>query len=139
MYTLPAREAEVISMLFGLTCEPMTVGEIARRFGITHGRVRQTVSKAMAKLRHPSRTLVLRVSEGARGRASLIDVASKRGSIARDQRIFEKWLSNVIACAHCGKSEFASRSDEGGRPRKYCASKCRQAAYRARRSRASSP
>jgi RNA polymerase primary sigma factor len=59
--TLPEREAGVVSMRFGLTDgQPKTLGEIGKVYGVTRERIRQIESKAMSKLRHPSRSNGLR-------------------------------------------------------------------------------
>jgi RNA polymerase primary sigma factor len=59
--TLPEREADVVSMRFGLTDgQPKTLDEIGKAYGVTRERIRQIESKAMAKLRNPSRSRVLR-------------------------------------------------------------------------------
>ena len=59
--TLSEREAGVVSMRFGLTNgQPMTLDEIGKVYGVTRERIRQIESKTMQKLRHPSRTRVLR-------------------------------------------------------------------------------
>jgi RNA polymerase primary sigma factor len=59
--TLSEREAGVVSMRFGLTDgQPKTLDEIGRVYGVTRERIRQIESKTMAKLRHPSRSQVLR-------------------------------------------------------------------------------
>jgi RNA polymerase primary sigma factor len=59
--SLSEREASVVSMRFGLTDgQPKTLGEIGKVYGVTRERIRQIESKAMSKLRHPSRSQVLR-------------------------------------------------------------------------------
>jgi RNA polymerase primary sigma factor len=59
--TLSEREAGVVSMRFGLTDgRPKTLDEIGKVYGVTRERIRQIESKAMSKLRHPSRSNVLR-------------------------------------------------------------------------------
>ncbi len=59
--TLSEREAGVVSMRFGLTDgQPKTLDEIGKVYGVTRERIRQIESKAMAKLRHVSRSQVLR-------------------------------------------------------------------------------
>ena len=59
--TLSEREAGVVSMRFGLTDgQPKTLDEIGRVYGVTRERIRQIESKTMSKLRHPSRSQVLR-------------------------------------------------------------------------------
>ena len=55
--TLPERERMILALRFGLTGEePMTLERIGERFGLTRERIRQLEAKALAKLRHPSRS-----------------------------------------------------------------------------------
>jgi len=59
--TLSEREAGVVAMRFGLTDgQQKTLDEIGRVYGVTRERIRQIESKTMSKLRHPSRSQVLR-------------------------------------------------------------------------------
>lgn len=59
--TLSEREAGVISRRFGVNCDrPMTLDEIGKIYGVTRERIRQIESKCMTKLRHPSRSQVLK-------------------------------------------------------------------------------
>ena len=59
--TLSEREAGVVAMRFGLTDgQPNTLDEIGKVYGVTRERIRQIESKTMSKLRHPSRSQVLR-------------------------------------------------------------------------------
>jgi len=59
--TLSEREAGVVSMRFGLTDgQPKTLDEIGKVYGVTRERIRQIESKTMSKLRHPSRSKLLR-------------------------------------------------------------------------------
>ena len=59
--TLPEREADVVSLRFGLTDgQPKTLDEIGQVYGVTRERIRQIESKAMSKLRNPSRSNRLR-------------------------------------------------------------------------------
>ena len=59
--TLPEREAAVVALRFGLTDgQPRTLDEIGQVYGVTRERIRQIESKTMSKLRHPSRSQVLR-------------------------------------------------------------------------------
>jgi RNA polymerase primary sigma factor len=47
----------ILALRFGLTGEePMTLEKIGERFGLTRERIRQLEAKALAKLRHPSRS-----------------------------------------------------------------------------------
>ena len=58
--TLTERERVILLLRFGMTGEqPMTLEEVGRRFGLTRERIRQLEGKALAKLRHPSRSAAL--------------------------------------------------------------------------------
>ena len=53
---LTERESKVLRMRFGLAgSKPLTLEEVGRHFGVTRERIRQIESKAIRKLRHPSR------------------------------------------------------------------------------------
>jgi RNA polymerase primary sigma factor len=59
--TLSEREAGVVRLRFGLTDgQPRTLDEIGQVYGVTRERIRQIESKTMSKLRHPSRSQVVR-------------------------------------------------------------------------------
>ena len=59
--TLSEREAGVVSMRFGLADgQPKTLDEIGKVYGVTRERIRQIESNTMSKLRHPSRSKLLR-------------------------------------------------------------------------------
>jgi RNA polymerase primary sigma factor len=59
--TLTQREADVITLYFGLNGEhPMTLEEIGERFDLTRERVRQIKEKAIRRLRHTSRSKALK-------------------------------------------------------------------------------
>ena len=59
--TLTAREEKVIRLRFGIDdgC-PRTLEEVGAIFNVTRERVRQIEAKALSKLRHPSRSGILR-------------------------------------------------------------------------------
>jgi RNA polymerase primary sigma factor len=58
---LPDREAEVIRLYFGLEGEnPMTLEEIGDKFNLTRERVRQIKEKAIRRLRHNSKSKILK-------------------------------------------------------------------------------
>jgi len=58
---LSLREQRIIQLRFGLTDgHPRTLEEVGREFGVTRERIRQIESKTLAKLRHPSRSQMLR-------------------------------------------------------------------------------
>ena len=59
--TLTPREEEVLRMRFGLRDgKPHTLEEVGKEFDVTRERIRQIESKALRKLRHPSRSKKLR-------------------------------------------------------------------------------
>ncbi len=59
--TLAPREEKVLKLRFGIG-EPghHTLEEVGRDFEVTRERIRQIEAKALRKLRHPSRSKVLR-------------------------------------------------------------------------------
>jgi RNA polymerase primary sigma factor len=61
LLTLSEREAGIVRLRFGLSDgRPRTLDEIGQVYGVTRERIRQIESKTMSKLRHPSRSQVLR-------------------------------------------------------------------------------
>lgn len=63
--TLSEREADVIRLFFGLEAQhPMTLEEISERFGLTRERVRQIKEKAIRRLKHSSRSRILKAYLG---------------------------------------------------------------------------
>jgi RNA polymerase primary sigma factor len=63
--TLTLREAEVVRLYFGLNREhPLTLEEIGELFSLTRERVRQIKEKAIRRLRHTSRSKVLKTYLG---------------------------------------------------------------------------
>lgn len=64
LYTLTPREADVIRLYFGLNDSPMTLEEIGERFELTRERVRQIKEKAIRRLKHTSRSKILRTYLG---------------------------------------------------------------------------
>ncbi|WP_319479322.1 RNA polymerase sigma factor RpoD/SigA [uncultured Draconibacterium sp.] len=58
--TLTEREADIITQFFGIGCQEMTLEEIGERFGLTRERVRQIKEKAIRRLRHTSRSKLLK-------------------------------------------------------------------------------
>jgi RNA polymerase primary sigma factor len=61
LYTLTNKEAEIIKRRFGIgDGVPQTLEEIGRQFKVTRERIRQLESKALRKLRHPTRSRPLR-------------------------------------------------------------------------------
>ncbi len=59
--TLSEREAKIIRLRFGIDSGyPRTLEEVGKMFNVTRERVRQIEAKAIRKLRHPSRTKMLK-------------------------------------------------------------------------------
>ena len=58
--TLPERERDIIRYFFGIGCQEMTLEEIGEKFGLTRERVRQIKEKAIRRLRHTSRSKLLK-------------------------------------------------------------------------------
>ncbi|WP_201766895.1 RNA polymerase sigma factor RpoD [Chrysiogenes arsenatis] len=61
LHTLSPREAEVLKLRFGIdTDSDHTLEEVGKKFNVTRERIRQIEAKALRKLRHPTRSKVLR-------------------------------------------------------------------------------
>ncbi|MBQ3935190.1 MAG: sigma-70 family RNA polymerase sigma factor, partial [Clostridia bacterium] len=61
LHTLTPREEQVLKLRFGLDDgRPRTLEEVGKEFFITRERIRQIESKALRKLRHPSRSKKLK-------------------------------------------------------------------------------
>ncbi|MBN2215223.1 MAG: sigma-70 family RNA polymerase sigma factor [Bacteroidales bacterium] len=58
--TLTDRERNIIRYFFGINCQEMTLEEIGEQFGLTRERVRQIKEKAIRRLRHTSRSKLLK-------------------------------------------------------------------------------
>ena len=62
--TLTERERDIIRLFFGINCPEMTLEEIGEKFGLTRERVRQIKEKAIRRLRHSSRSKLLKTYLG---------------------------------------------------------------------------
>ncbi len=62
--TLTDRESDIVKLFFGIQCQEMTLEEIGDRFGLTRERVRQIKEKAIRRLRHASRSKLLKAYLG---------------------------------------------------------------------------
>ena len=62
--TLTDRERDIIRYFFGINCQEMTLEEIGEQFGLTRERVRQIKEKAIRRLRHTSRSKLLKTYLG---------------------------------------------------------------------------
>jgi RNA polymerase primary sigma factor len=58
--TLTDREKEIVKSFFGIGCAEMTLEEIGDKFGLTRERVRQIKEKAIRRLRHSSKSKLLK-------------------------------------------------------------------------------
>ncbi len=58
--TLTEREKDIVKYFFGIGCQEMTLEEIGEQFGLTRERVRQIKEKAIRRLRHNSRSKLLK-------------------------------------------------------------------------------
>ena len=58
--TLTERERDIIGYFFGIGCSEMTLEEIGEKFDLTRERVRQIKEKAIRRLRHSSRSKLLK-------------------------------------------------------------------------------
>ncbi|MCP2245171.1 Sigma-70, region 4 [Lentzea aerocolonigenes] len=139
--TLSAREAGVITYRFGLLDgRPRTLDEIGRIYGIDRTRARFIESKVMSKLRHPSRSMVLRdfldgefVELPEPVRAELLGALNTEpGPLVHCDR--HGWSESGPDVSRCVGCPCALAAQQYGRRRKYCSDACRQAAYRRRRS-----
>ena len=54
------RERDIIKYFFGIGCSEMTLEEIGEKFGLTRERVRQIKEKAIRRLRHSTRSKLLK-------------------------------------------------------------------------------
>ncbi len=62
--TLTEREASIVKHFFGVGCQEMTLEEIGEKFGLTRERVRQIKEKAIRRLRHSSKSKLLKTYLG---------------------------------------------------------------------------
>ena len=62
--TLTERERDIIKLFFGVNTQEMTLEEIGEKFGLTRERVRQIKEKAIRRLRHSSRSKLLKTYLG---------------------------------------------------------------------------
>jgi RNA polymerase primary sigma factor len=58
--TLTERERDIVKLFFGIACQDMTLEEIGDKFGLTRERLRQIKEKAIRRLRHSSRSKLLK-------------------------------------------------------------------------------
>lgn len=136
--TLDPDERDVIVLRFGLLDGlPRTVYEIADSLGMHSGWVRLTQDRALRRLRHPSRARTVRDNAGVDLAAGVLDRARVAFTDRSAPIVFcdrHGWVAHdgfVRVCVMCPCR--AGGQSERGRPREFCSSACRQAAYRLRR------
>ena len=126
--TLSEREAGVMALRFGLTDgKPRTFDEIASIYGMSRGSAQRICESVIRKMQHPlSSSSALEVWDMG-DRVDTVDTPSYASSLAAAIQI--SW------CSQCQEVPLLTHDEisKGGRPRKYCSARCRQAAYRARR------
>ena len=115
-----------VTVIYAVICAGVPLPTVAQELGITTKEVRRTCSRAMSKLRFHGRSIRLRdyFDDGWEDR---IRSYGLRAGV-------EEWDRHRPKCLRCGdRLEAPSYWADTGRPRKYCSSSCRQAAYRERR------
>ncbi len=114
-------DLEITLLVHGLH---VPLGRIADRMGVSPEWVRQRASIGLSRLRHPSRSVPLRGYD-----SEPLDVLPS----PLIQSLADAWEADLPAkeCLQCGDTLKASPGE--GRRRQYCSSRCRQAAYRARK------
>lgn len=126
--TFSERDAGVIALRFGLIDgRPRSPTEIGRIYGIQRDRVQQIEQEVIWKIhRVPQRINPLGVWDEGR-QVDTVSIPSYSSSLAGAAQI--DW------CSQCHEVPLINRDEtfKGGRPRKYCSARCRQAAYRARK------
>lgn len=125
--TLSEREAGVMALRFGLTDgKPRTLDEIASIYGISWESAGRIYANVIRKMQHPTRSGALEVWD-EEGLIDTVDSPSYALSMAAS--------IPVAWCAQCHEVPLMTYDEisKGGRPRKYCSARCRQAAYRTRR------
>jgi Sigma-70, region 4 len=130
---LGERDAGVLAvnaMRWGLLDgQPKTLDEVGRHFDVSRDRIRRIEQRALEKLRQEvSDSPLLVIDDGQV--VGFVDVRRSGDSPSPISR-----EANLILCPQCQQRQFLPESGQfyGGRPRKYCSARCRQAAYRARR------
>jgi hypothetical protein len=125
--SLSEREAGVMALRFGLTDgKPRAFDEIASIYGISRKYARQIYEDVIRKMQDPLRSGGLEVWD----QGQLMDTV--------DTPTYASSLAAAIPVAWCSQCHeipliISDEISKGGRPRRYCSARCRQAAYRARR------
>jgi DNA-binding CsgD family transcriptional regulator len=137
--TISAREREIILMRYGLLDnEPKSLTQIGQRYGVSREQIRLIESKVMGKLRHPSRSQVLRdyldddiAQLPDHVRARILGQPVTPAPTAHCER--HGWFRISHVRPTCGTCPCPLPAHSTGRPSSYCSPACRQAAYRQRR------
>jgi len=127
-------EAGVIALRFGLTDgRQRSLDEVARIYGISRYKAKSIEQQALGRIRFDRKILdILGVDYDmwkGKVRGEFVSLPSYSSSMAAGVEV--AW------CSQCGKVPLIGKDEisKGGRPRKYCSAQCRQAAYRARKTR----
>ncbi|MFI7179741.1 hypothetical protein [Streptomyces spororaveus] len=121
-----AEPRAVAALAYVLYSCPLT--DIAHELGMPVEEVRESVYRAMAAIRHPSRSQPMR-DYADDGETVTIDDGLR--SFIRKHRMEERFQQRCLQCQH----DLPPPRHEWkiGRPRRYCSNRCRQKAYRQRK------
>lgn len=125
--TLSEREAGVMALRFGLTDgKARTFDEIASIYGISREYAAQIYRDIRRSMKDPLRSGAIEVWDNGQ-LIDTVDTPSYAASLAA--------AIPVAWCSQCHEVPLMAHDEisKGGRPRRYCSARCRQAAYRARR------
>ncbi|MGW9613317.1 hypothetical protein [Streptomyces diastaticus] len=112
--------AVILFVIWGLSMQ-----EAARRLGVTEKEAEALLTKALSRLRHPSRAK--RISE------------EYDGDFVARSRELRRWADavaqSIVVICTCGRKFLPENifSINGGRPKRYCSNACKQSAYRSRK------
>jgi hypothetical protein len=116
-----------VTVVCAVICAGVPVAIVARELGMSPVKVRLTCSRAMSRLRFPTRSTLIR--------AFLDDDWQDRIRSHGLRAKVETWVKYQPRCLKCGSQMEVPLSYwyDMGRPRKYCSTSCKQAAYRDRK------
>ncbi|MFI8265564.1 hypothetical protein [Streptomyces sp. NPDC085665] len=103
---------------------------IARELGMPMARAKVVVWAGISGLYHPARSAGMRPFHGDEDQTVTIDLGLR--SFIRRHRIEERFQQRCSQCSE--EMQLGAPLFEPGRPRQYCSNRCRQKAYRLRRS-----
>jgi hypothetical protein len=143
------RQADVIRLRFGLTDgRPRSLTEIARIYGISRYKATCIVQQAIGRIRTDSDSV------------NALSVWNEEGQVRDKESVDDFWaflapvdvvntpsyvssltaVKGVSWCSQCREVPLMGHEiSKGGRPRKYCSARCRQAAYQSRKASRTAP